>query len=208
MHPITPARLRTATAAAAAVVALGALAGCGSAGHGSPSAVHTMPDGSTMSGSSMAGMSGMDMHDTAAGPSSNATMICSSEIANAVKRNYALTDAPVGRHSWANRVYHCDYPLPHGTLKLSVKDLDQPGPGRAYFDSLRKRLGGAHAISGMQSFGFPAFETPNGDVVFLKDSKTLWVDASGVAESDVPSGFTRTSTAYGVAAAVIACWSE
>jgi hypothetical protein len=60
----------------------------------------------------------------------------------------------------------------------------------------------------MAGFGFPSFETPRGDVVFLKDHKTLWVDATRLARSDLPDGATRAHVAYGVAAAVIACWTE
>jgi hypothetical protein len=45
-------------------------------------------------------------------------------------------------------------------------------------------------------------------VVFLKDHKTLWVDATRVAASDLPEGTNRQDAAYGVAAAVIACWTE
>jgi hypothetical protein len=114
----------------------------------------------------------------------------------------------VGLHSWAHRTFTCSYPLAHGDLRMSVEDLDAAGPGRAYFDSLRGRLDGASPIVGLAAFGFPAFETPQGDVVFLKDHKTLWVDATRVGAADLPQGTNRQDAAYGVAAAVIACWTE
>jgi hypothetical protein len=60
----------------------------------------------------------------------------------------------------------------------------------------------------MASFGFPAFETPRGDVGFIKDDKTLWVDATRLSGGDLPTGQTRQDVAYGVAAAVIGCWTE
>jgi hypothetical protein len=60
----------------------------------------------------------------------------------------------------------------------------------------------------MASFGFPAFETPRGDVGFIKDDKTLWVDATRLRATDLPKGRTRQDVAYGVAAAVIGCWTE
>ncbi len=93
-------------------------------------------------------------------------------------------------------------------LRLSVEDLDQAAPGRAAFDRLRSRLGGGRRITGVASFGFPAFETNGGNVVFLKDHKTLWVDASGVPRAALPPGISRVGAAYGVASAVIACWTE
>ena len=92
--------------------------------------------------------------------------------------------------------------------RLSVKDLDSAGPGRAYFDDLRRSLPVATTVKGVASYGFPAFETTHGDVVFLKDHKTLWVDAGRLTRADLPAGTSREDAAYGVAAAVIACWTE
>jgi hypothetical protein len=135
-------------------------------------------------------------------------MICGDEIRGAVRRTLELSKAPVGLHSWAGQLYSCTYQLHAGDLRLSVKDLDQAGPGRAYFDSLRRRLPQARAIRGLANFGFPAFETQRGDVVFIKDDKTLWVDASRLRASRLPSGASRQDVAYGVASAVIACWTE
>ena len=60
----------------------------------------------------------------------------------------------------------------------------------------------------MANFGFPAFETRRGDVVFIKDHKTLWVDASRLAPERLPADLTPADVAYGVAAAVIGCWTE
>ncbi|WP_151083641.1 hypothetical protein [Nocardioides cynanchi] len=189
--------MRARVAAALAVVPL-LLSACGG-GSVAPGAEHVMADGSTMSGSSMAGMSK---------PSEAASMICSSEIRDAVRRVFQLSEAPTGRPSWSHQVFGCTYPVAHGELRMSVKDLDVAGPGRAYFDDLRTSLAGASAIKGVAAFGFPAFETPQGDVVFLKDHKTLRVDATRVAAADLPQGTNRQDAAYGVAAAVIACWTE
>jgi hypothetical protein len=195
------------------------LSACGG-GASSTGSEHLMPDGSMMDGSSMAGMdrSATPSHDAgmahdagAAGsrrPSATASMICGSEIRDAVRRVFQLEKAPMGLHSWSHRTYRCSYPLAHGDLRMSVADLDSAGPGRAFFDRLRGRLVNPSPIAGVAGFGFPAFETPQGDVVFLKDHKTLWVDATRVASSDLPRGTDRQDAAYGVAAAVIACWTE
>jgi hypothetical protein len=183
------------------------LAGCGRASSsGAGADGHVMSDGSTMSAEQMAGM---DAAGTA--PSDTASMICSDDdIADAVRRKLDLTSTPVGQHTWSptSRLFTCTYSVAGGDVRLSVKDLDTAGPGRAYFDALRSRLPGARTISGLENFGFPAFETPRGDVVFIKDHKTLHVDASRLGASDLPSGLSRTDAAYGVAAAVIACWTE
>jgi hypothetical protein len=196
------------------------LTACGG-GSSSTGAEHVMADGSTMGGASMSGMDqsmspssdgSMAAHASGAGgsgpPSETASMICGSEVRDAVRRVLQLGRAPMGLHAWSHRTYTCSYPLARGDLRLTVKDLDAAGPGRAWFDRLRGRLTGASRIVGLASFGFPAFETPGGDVVFIKDHKTLWVDATRVAASDLPPGTDRQDAAYSVAAAVIACWTE
>ena len=120
-------------------------------------------------------------------------MICGTEIRDAVGRNLDLHPAPAGLHSWSHRLFSCTYQLAGGELRLSVKDLDAAGPGRASFDRLRTRMPGVRDIQGMASFGFPAFQTPRGDVVFIKDHKTLWVDASRLTGQDREGPRARTS---------------
>jgi hypothetical protein len=204
--------VRARLAGALAAVPL-MLAACGG-GSSSAGAEHVMSDGSTMSGASMtpAPEGSMAAHEAGAAgsrrPSVTASMICGSEIRDAVRRVFQLHQGPRGLHAWSHQTYRCTYPLAHGELRMSVKDLDAAGPGRAWFDRLRGRLTDASPIVGLASFGFPAFETPRGDVVFIKDHKTLWVDASHVAAADLPQGTNRQDAAYGVAAAVIACWTE
>jgi hypothetical protein len=164
------------------------------------------------SSSSMAGMGHMSPEEMAAmrGPSTSAAMICSDEIASAVKRTFALTRRPTTTRSWSmtDLTFACTYRLPGGALRMTVQDAPDTMTGRPYFHSLRTRLAGATTIRGVQSLGFPAFETPGGDVAFLKDGKTLRVDASDVSRSALPTGFTRQQAAYAVAAAVVACWTE
>lgn len=187
------------TGALLTALVAGLLAGCGA---------RTTPSGArSHAGSRSSGATAADAR-TAGAPSATASMICGAEIRGAVRRDLALGRAPVGRPWWSHRLFTCTYVLPGGDLRLSVKDLDAPDPGRAYFDALRRRLPGSLRIRGVASFGFPAFETARGDVVFLKDHKTLWVDASRLRSGDVPKGETRQDVAYGVAAAVIACWTE
>jgi hypothetical protein len=135
-------------------------------------------------------------------------MICGAEIRGTVKRTFGLTNPPKASHSWANGLFSCTYALPHGALRLSVKDDLDNSAGKAYFERLRHRLPDATTLRGVQSLGFPAIETVDGNTAFLKDGKTLRVDASSVAASTLPHGFSRQDASYAVAAAVIACWTE
>lgn len=143
-------------------------------------------------------------------PSTPAKMICGAEIRDAVRRSFALSAQPAAKPSWSksDRIYSCSYRLPGGNLALSVQDSLDKAKGRTYFDALRQRVPGAKTIRGMESYGFPSFETSSGNVVFLKDGKTLRVDASALPASALPSGYSREEVAFSVASAVIACWSE
>lgn len=174
---------------------------------GMPSGRHTMPDGTVMGGKQMPPGSAQPASSDGQ-PSAVAAMICSNDTADAVEKTFGLRVVPHRTAVWSAPVYRCQYALAGGGLKLTVADLDAAGPGSAWFSRLRHRLPAAKSISGMQSLGFPAFETSSGDVVFLKDHKTLWVDASGLRRSELPAKFSRTDAAYHVAASVIACWSK
>lgn len=209
-------RARLAVTLAAVPLMLTACGGASSAGR-----EHVMADGTVMSGSSMPGMGRSMVPPSGTGrlaadgasagslrPSETASMICGSEVGDAVRRVFRLSKTPTGLHSWSHRTYRCSYPLAHGDLRMSVADLETPAAGRAWFDRLRGRLAGASPIAGLAGFGLPAVETPQGHVVFLKDHKTLWVDATRVASTDLPQGTSRQDAAYAVAAAVIACWTE
>lgn len=151
---------------------------------------------------------GMDM-SSPTGPSSAALMICTSEIGDAVARTFALSTVPESKDGWsrAERVYTCTYQLVGGTLELSVQDAEDDASGVSYFDALRRRLPGATELEGMENLGFPALATSD-RVVFLKDGKTLEVDAGAVPQEALRKGYTRRDTAYAVASAVIACWTE
>jgi hypothetical protein len=196
------------------------LAGCGSGSAGADGTMHgtmhgdthVMPDGSTMSDAEMSGMSGMGAmgdQDKGQHPTEPARMICSHEVAEAVQRTLALPATPRATDAWKAPTYRCSYALPRGTLVLTVADLPSGSAAaqQRYADT-RTAVSGARRIVGMQSFGLPAFESTAGQVGFLKDGRTLLVDATGVPDGALPPGFSRMGVAYGVAAAVIACWTE
>lgn len=198
---------RPAVAGLALVATLAGVTGCGATSRAAPSGTMSMADGTVMKGSQMPSMMGSSGR-ARSGPSASAMMICSVDVAGAVNRNLGLRAMPPRISKWADRTYTCGYTLPGGTLKLSVKDLTSLPAGRAWFEALRNRLPHSTTIHGLDALGFPAFESSSGGAVFLKDGKTLWVDATHVPAALIPAGSTRMGVAYGVAAAVIACWKE
>jgi hypothetical protein len=196
------------TRALTAALALTALltGGC-AAGGPSASTPRRHTDGMPMSAEEMRNMDS----SSSTGPSGTATMVCGREVRGAVRRSLGLDALPPGpSSSWSasERLFTCTYRVPHGTLRLSVMDATDAAAGRASYRRLRSRLPGARTLGGLQSLGLPGFETAAGHVAFLKDGKTLHVDASGLSGAALPSGFSRVGVAYGVASAVVACWSE
>jgi hypothetical protein len=153
---------------------------------------------------------GMNMRDAArqAGPSRAARMICGREIRGDISRKLAVGTVAPGTVTWDNMVYSCSYQLGEGPLVLSVQDSPNDAIGRAYFRSTRQNAEKAQPLHGLLSLGLPSYETPDGSVVFLKDGKTLTVDASKLQDSIGPSHLSRSALAYAVAADVVACWSE
>lgn len=141
-------------------------------------------------------------------PSATAQMICSDEIRTAVASMLQLPTTPAPTSTYVNRLFTCTYHLSDGPLVLSVQDTEGVPAARSYFESLRGTLPGSQTLSGVASLGLPAFQTPSGTVVFLKDDKTLKVDATGLPPAAGPNGQTRTDVAYQIATDVIACWRE
>jgi hypothetical protein len=135
-------------------------------------------------------------------------MICSGETQDAVVRAFDLSNPPTSTPTWSHGLYSCTYRLPHGNLRLSVYDATNEAKGTTFFFQTRKKFDNAKTVGGMQNFGFPAFQTADGNVAFLKDGKTLRVDASRLPRQAFPANFSAQQTAYSIAAAVIACWTE
>jgi hypothetical protein len=199
-----------------ATIAAGALlTGCGAKQEDHPDAApHASRSAGVGGGAHHDGQGGhdgmaMDMSDMN-GPSEPAAMICSDEIRDAVRRTFALSSAPSSTDSWNKQemLYTCVYDVRGSRLTLSVQDAMDVKAGRSHFDRLRSQLADPHAIRGVQALGFPSYQSASGHVVFLKDGKTLDVDASRLPASALPKGFSRAEAAYGVASAVIACWTE
>ena len=181
---------------AVVLVALSVLsAGCASTGQ---------PDSSTASAQSVV----THGSSRSAGPSAPAKMICGDEIRSAIQVTLGLPDTPRPTSTWADQIFTCSYPVGGGTLALSVQDSPDTTSGGAYFAELQSRLPDAQALPEAAGMGLPSFATPDGNVAFLKDGKTLRVDASGLPATSLPTGSSSGEVAYAVAAAVVGCWTE
>lgn len=142
-----------------------------------------------------------------AGPSASALMVCGPEIAKDVATVLALPAAPATTATWTDHLYTCTYHLPSGTLVLSVKESPDTTSATGYFSALRRQLGTATALTGAQGLGNAGYETSTGNVVILKDDKTLRVDATGLPAASGTAQLTRTDLAYEIATDIIGCWN-
>jgi hypothetical protein len=186
------------------VVALLAVTGCASdTGGGSAADVPDRPQISMTPGMTM-GAPGGD----GAQPSETASMICDEEIHHAVQETFGLSSLASGRSTWAAGLYTCTYRSGGGKLVLSVQDATDLAAGRRYFDAVRAKLAPLKALRGLEAFGLPSYESAAGQVLFLKDGKTLLVDATGLPAVSGPHHLSPADVAYAIAADVIGCWSE
>lgn len=142
------------------------------------------------------------------GPSAAALMVCGKETQGNLASMLALKSAPHAATSWADRLFTCTYDLAEGPLVLSVKESADPAAARKYFDGLRAALAKTAPITGLANLGFPAYQTKDGTVVFLKDNMTLHVNATDLAAAVGPHKVTRTALAYQISTTVLACWTE
>lgn len=139
------------------------------------------------------------------GPSTTSAMICTSEgqeaIANAV--HYEPIHPVVG--SWADRIYSCRYRYANGSIRVSVKELDDEASTTAYYEALAKRHGERAPFSGI---GSASFVTKNGSVVVRKDFNVLFVDVAKLPKRfGVPPRY-PVAAAIAVASAIMDCWTH
>lgn len=207
---------------AIAVTAL-LLTGCAGAAapQPSPAPSHTMPDGSVMSGAEHEGhetepsaddSQADDSHDAgvhesgADAPSPAAEMVCAGQVVTAVTATFRLDDQAASVASWDAPDFTCTYDVEGSPLVLTVHDATDVAAGEQHYAGLQQGLG-AEDIDGLLGLGLPSFSTGEGVVGFLRDGKTLTVDATAL-----PAGFagdmTRDEAAYAIATAVLGCWVE
>lgn len=198
------------------VVPLGACSAAGGtsdADRGAGSESHTMADGAVMDGERHVHDDGHTHGDSPGdgapvGPSAAARMICTGQVVEDVTRVMGLERAVEPESSWTKPMFTCTFGLPAGPLVLSVHDAADPTTGEAHFRTLRASRADATPINGVYSLGLPAYETADGTVAFVKDGRTLEVDATALRGLPASQELTRTEIAYAVAASVLACWTE
>lgn len=209
--------MRNTTSLAALAAGVMLLGGCAanadSESAGPKAATHTMPNGSVMSGTDHQHGDGHEHgHGPAApdhGPSAAAQMICGGDVAQDVTRILGLVRHPESRAAWEEPVFTCTYDLKEGPLTLSVHDATDRQAGRAHFDAVRADLGETKSLKGMYGLGLPAYETDDGTVVFIRDGKTLRVDATALPGSlGTDEDMSQTELSYAVATSVLACWTD
>ncbi|MDD1477736.1 hypothetical protein [Arthrobacter sp. H16F315] len=177
------------------------LSGCAAAGAAAPGAA-------AASETHAAGHAG-EQHDTGTeGPPEAAQMVCGKETQDNISSSLALSAAPHSVSSWADKLFTCTYHLAEGSFVISVKESADPAAARQYFEALQSEAGDAAPIQGLANLGFPAYETPRGSVVFLKDNMTLSVDATDLPGAVGPSNVTPAAFAYQIATTILACWTE
>lgn len=135
-------------------------------------------------------------------------MICGQETKDDISSILALQEAPHTVSDWADSTYACTYHLAEGPLVISVKESPDPASARKYFDSLAGKIGNTEPIKGLSNLGFPAYQTDDGSVVFLKDNSTLYADATKLPNAVGPQKVTPTAFAYQVSTTILACWTE
>lgn len=187
------------------------MAGCAASGP-APGAepeipgTHSMEDGTVMSGSAHEGH-GLD-HPEGQGPSPAAEMVCSGQVVDSVRSITGMAEAALPASSWDEPTFSCTYDVDGAPLVLSVYDAIDLDQGRTHFEQVQKALPGAEEIEGMAALGMPSFSTGDGVVAFLRDGKTLLVDATALPGGLGAGGnMTQHQTAYAIASAVLVCWT-
>jgi hypothetical protein len=168
----------------------------------------------TPSGAPMPADMSMDTHSAAssqrlaAGPSESARMVCSSEIHRDIAMALALPAQPPSTTTWTDHLYTCTYLLQGGPLVVAVKELKDVPAARAYFGQMNRNLGSTRQILGLANLGLPGYQTSSGAVTFLKEDKTLEVDASALPAQVGPNHISRTDFAYQIATDILGCWTD
>lgn len=164
-------------------------------------ATHTMPDGTVMEGVEHGAHAASD-----AEPSAAARMICDGQVATAVASTFRLDAEVTPTSGWDAPMFTCTFDIDGAPLVLTVHDTTDVAAGEQHYAELQRTLG-AEDIEGLLGLGLPSFSNDEGVVAFLRDGKTLVVDATAL-----PDGFagamTHDEAAYAIASAVLGCWVE
>ncbi|WP_206445880.1 hypothetical protein [Agrococcus sp. KRD186] len=213
------------TIAVASLLLSGCAAASGEPAQSPEAPAHTMPDGTVMDGAEH-GESGGDAaqesdgaapetdgaaHETemtdAQGASEAARMICDGQVVTSAAQIFDLEPSAVPSSSWDSPMFTCTYDVDGAPVVLTVHDVTDAAAGQEHFDALQQQLG-AEDIEGMLGLGLPSFSTGDGVVAFLRDGKTLTVDATALPDGFGNGTSTQDEAAYQMASAVLTCWVE
>lgn len=103
---------------------------------------------------------------------------------------------------------HVHLPAPDRDAHPFGAGLPRSSLRRQVLRKSRQQAGATQPLRGLLGLGLPSYKTPSGTVAFLKDGKSLAVDASGLPRESGPDHQSRFDLAYAIAADVVACWSE
>ena len=172
-----------------------------------PESVHVMPDGTAMSGSEHEDHEAE--HENEYGPSAAAQMICAGQVVTAVANVLGLGGEVSPSSSWEKPMFTCTYEIDGRPLVLSVHDATNQAEGDEYFAALQSSTDNAATLEGTLGLGMRSFSTGEGIVGFMRDGKTLRVDATALpAGLGADETTTRSQAAYAIATAVLLCWVE
>lgn len=176
------------------------------AGASMPAGMH-MARGATMPAGTATAAAPVSTAASTPGPSESARMVCSAEIRGDITTALALPAQPSPSATWVDHLYTCSYRLPSGPFVLAVKELKDIPAARIYFAQMRQHLGPNQPIVGLDSLGLPGYQTAAGTVIFLKDDKTLEVDATSLDSPIGPAQISRSDFAYQIATDILGCWT-
>lgn len=136
-------------------------------------------------------------------------MVCEGQVVTSVADVLGLESELSPSSSWDKPMFTCTYDVDGKPLVLSVHDATDEADGQKHFDELQKSFENAEDIKGMAGLGMPSFSTGDGIVAFLRDGKTLMVDATALPNGLGPNGSkNQDDAAYAIASAVLVCWVE
>lgn len=198
-------RTRLAAIAVAALLLTGCAANAAPQSP-APAPVHTMPDGMVMDGSEHPAEPTASA-DSASGPSTAASMVCGGQVETAIASLLQTEGDVAPTSTWNPPMFSCTYDIDGAPLVVSVHDAPDVATGEQHFTEVQAFLGAAD-IEGMLGLGLPSFSTGDGMVGFLRDGKTLLVDATALPDGLADGTMTRDAAAYAAASAVLVCWVE
>ena len=134
-------------------------------------------------------------------------MICDGQVVTAIGSILQLEGDVTPSSAWQSPMFTCTYDIDGAPLVLTVHDISDADEGQQHFDERQASLG-ASDIEGMLGLGLPSFSTGDGVVAFLRDGKTLTVDATALPDGFAGDATTQDEAAYAIASAVLTCWVE